>query len=337
MKKFIAIVQQVINSGGRIRQHTVYDHLPEKLVADVDSLAKKENIARAAALYLVLHKLNRPYCHCGAPVPMPMWPRTCRVFCSSKCAGADPNTDKKRRATNLQKYGVEYVRQDPKVAKKQKRTMLKRYGVTATAASPALRKKMEATLLKNHGVTHTFKSAAIMAKVRSTMLERYGVEHNLQSRELLERQQQAGFKMREITLHGKTFRLRGYEPQVVEHLVKHVKVKVSNIMFTAAEGVPAVPYEYAGRKHVYHPDLLVKTKKGDVLIEVKSTYTAGILKRQSRTTFHRVMTKLRACEEQGWSTRFCIVDVKGNVVLIKDAPLKTRAQVRREFEAALQA
>jgi hypothetical protein len=336
MKKYIDLVESVIANGGRVRQHTVFDHLPKNLVAKTDELAESEGIARAAALYLVLHTLNRPVCACGKPVPMVMWPRRLRSACSSKCAGLDPTTDLKRQATNLHKYGVAYVRQDPTIAKKQKRTMLKRYGVTATAASPELKAKMRATLLRNHGVTETFLSKEVKAKTRKTMIERYGVEHNQQNRELFERQQVSGFKIKQCCVQGKTFRLRGYEPQVVAHLVNKVGIKAKNILFTAAEGVPAVKYQVKGKTHYYHPDLMIRTKTRNVLVEVKSTFTAGILKRQIQGSgFQRLKTKLKACVSAGWEVRCCIVDTKGKVVLIKDAHLKTRKQVREEFEAAL--
>lgn len=335
--KWISLVEAVIERGGRIRQHTVYDHLPKQVVRRTRELAADEDISLAGALYLVLNKIKRPYCQCGKPVPMPMWPRRLRTSCSSICAGADPETDRKRRVTNLQRYGVEYVKQDPTVAAKQRKTMLNRYGVTCTAASPDLRKKMQATLRQKYGVDSPFKSSEIQARIRSTVRQRYGVDHVMQCRELHEKSQLARSKVREIRLQGKTFRLRGYEPQVVEHLVSKVGVSAKRVLTTAAEGVPAVQYVYKGSKHYYHPDLMIKTKKGGVLIEVKSTYTLGIKKGQPRTTFARVKAKIRACLDQGWDIRLAVVDRKGTVVLVRDLHTKTRRQVRLEFEAALRA
>jgi hypothetical protein len=266
-----------------------------------------------------------------------MWPRKLRTSCSSICAGADPETDRKRRITNLQKYGVEYVKQDPIVAAKQKKTMLNRYGVTCTAASTELRKKMQATVRQKYGVDSPFQSSEIQARIRDTVKQRYGVDHVMQCREIHEKSQLAGSKVREIHLQGKTFRLRGYEPHVVEHLVSNVGVSAKRVLTTAAEGVPAVQYTYKGSKHYYHPDLMIKTKKGGVLVEVKSTYTLGIKKGQPRTTFSRVKAKIRACLGQGWDIRLAVVDKKGTVVLVRDVHTKTRRQVRLEFEAALQA
>ncbi len=335
--KWISLVEEVVRRGGRIRQHTVYDHLPEPIVRKTRALASAEDISLAGALYLVLNKTKRPYCHCGNPVPMPMWPRRLRTFCSSRCAGADPETDRKRRITNLQKYGVEYVKQNPLVSSKQRKTMLRRYGVECTAASPELRKKMQETTRQNYGVDHPFQSSVIQDKARATIRQRYGVDHVMQCRKIHEKSQLSGSRIRELHLQGKTFRLRGYEPHVVDHLVSNVGVSAKRILTTAAEGVPAVQYVYKGTTHYYHPDLMIKTKKGGVLVEVKSTYTLGIQKGQPRTTFSRVKAKLRSCLDQGWDIRLAVVDKKGTVVLVRDVHTKTRRQVRLEFEAALRA
>ncbi len=323
---------KVVNAGGRVRQHTVYDHLPDDLVHSADVLAKKEGISRAGALYLVLSGSARPKCvTCGVKLPLKMWPRVHPIkdrHCSSLCAGADPAVEQRRQKTVQAIYGVSHVQKVNSVRAKFKATMLESHGVTYTGESSVLREKMKKTTRDRFGVDHATQAKEIQKKIRKTYRTRYGVDHPSKCRVVFERMQSA-FHIKQFTLNGKQFSVRGSEPEAIRYLVKK-GVSVKDIITTAKEGLPSVPYVHKGKKHVYHPDMLVTHKGKTAFIEVKSTYTAGIEKGQSGTTWARNRAKFKAVVSRGLEIYLLMVSKnKRSMKLIAHPETYTRPKLRK--------
>lgn len=126
------------------------------------------------------------------------------TFCSVKCASKSPETIKKRRKTELEKfggdeeehrkykadilkkasrekYGVDNFFQAEEVKGKIRDSLLGNYGVDHPSRSPDIRKSIENTMIKNHGVKHALQSPKIMEKFTATMQERHSVPHALRS------------------------------------------------------------------------------------------------------------------------------------------------------------
>jgi hypothetical protein len=329
-------VESHIAEGNNVTRNFVR-LLSKKLVAHCEKEADEIGVPWYTYLYRVLYNTypKCPVCE-SQKLSWKGWTVGLSVYCSSKCAGADPEVNERRKATCVTKYGVDSPQKVPTIRAKFKRSMKRNYGVTYTAQSPTLKRQMEATLQERYGVTTPYKSPEVQKKIRATMKARYGVEHTMQNRDLHERQQKSGFKIRTVRIKGKTFRVRGYEPEAIRWLVKH-GCDPKLILTTAAEGVPSVPYIDAdGTPRVYHPDFKVKLKNRWGLIEVKSTFTSGLVN-DKRGTFSRVKAKAQACVVAGYRFKLLLVLTDGRCCVIKDIQDKTRKQVISEVQCLLPA
>lgn len=291
-----------------------------------------------AILYKVIYK-DHYRCRCGSEkLAWQGWEGGLAEYCSCKCAGASPDVLKKREHTCQQKYGTKHVQSVPSIRAKFKQSMVRNQGVEYTAQSPRLKKKMRKTLKKNHGVEETFHSMVLYGKAKATMLQKYGAEHNQQVPHLFEQQQRSGFKIRTIKVNGKRFRVRGGEGHAIKYLVHELGCSIDEIYTTAVQGKPSIPwYDNKNKYHIYHPDIYAKVKGRWFIIEVKSTYTAGITTK-SGAEFYRLRMKAKGVEEAGYNFRTLLVHYGRSLPLdyrplvIKDIHQKTRKQVRSEVK-----
>lgn len=228
------------------------------------------------ALYRELKKPD-PCPTCGKETTWKNARDGCSTYCSSICAGANPETDKKRKATNIKTWGVERPQQHlPKIRAKFLKTMLNSHGVMYGGQSKALRNKAARTAVRNYGSLEAMK-AVQKEKSKKTMLERYGVEHLMQDRAYFEAHQKRAFKSESLKIRGKTFsNLRGYEPDALRWMVCRKKIRVSDILTTAEEGVPSYNYNDKGKSRVYYPDMKVKLNGKWYIVEIKSTFTLSV-------------------------------------------------------------
>ncbi len=85
-------------------------------------------------------------------------------------------SENKRKATNLVKYGTEYGFQSTIVKQKIKETCLKKYGVEYSLQSNEVKNKGKETCLKKYGTEFSSQSEIIKQKAKTTNLEKYGYE-----------------------------------------------------------------------------------------------------------------------------------------------------------------
>lgn len=243
--------------------------------------------------------------------------------CSNQCAAANPDRQKKIQATCLQNLGVTNAMQSAAVNAKREQTMTDRYGAANTASSPVLRAKMRATLQENHGVSETWLIPEVVEagsawkkdpkrikqmteRYKATCQERYGVDHAFHLADVVERQQRTAFKLKALRLKGKTFEYQGYEDVAIKHLINNLGCKPFEVLTGKGE-VPRVAWvDSKGVTRMYFPDIYAKVRGEWFVVEVKSTYTAGLLKRNAM--FYTLRRKLRAVEEAGYNVRLIVVD-----------------------------
>ncbi len=335
-----AIVDHFWNEGRPLTKNFIAS-LSQKLLQSCELRAEQEDITWTAALHRFVY--GEPQCtSCGtSKIKFRNFRDGYGKHCSSKCAGADHKVDEKRKQTNLKVHGVERPQQHlPSVRKKFKRTMQSRYGVTYGGQSRKLQAKAKRTTMHMYGVPYASMSEEVKQRIRQTTLERFGVEHVMQNREVFETQQRSGFKAVEFTIAGKTFKLRGSEHHFVQWLVDK-GVSVDNIRTTKAEGVPSIDwYDASGKKHVYHPDAFVKYKGLWYVVEVKSTFTLGLLQHVSggrSGKFSEVRRKAKACEDAGFRFKLFVVaqDKRkpAHIAMVKNLSSKTKNQVRQELKS----
>jgi len=103
-------------------------------------------------------------------------------------------TKEKRKQTNIKKFGTEHASQNQSIKEKTKRTNIEKYGGTAPVSSNLVQAKMQKTTLERHGVTHPLKSEKIKQKVRNTNIKKYGTPHPNQSLDIQEKRSKTRFE-----------------------------------------------------------------------------------------------------------------------------------------------
>lgn len=242
----------------------------------------------------------------------------------------DPAVKAKFKKTMKQRYGVEWAGLSKELNDKRDRTSLARYGSIYPNQSAEVRAKYKKTCLDKYGVPSTMMVKSVRRKAVKTTLARYGVENVSQNREVYNRMLNSRYGRKETVIKGKKFIYQGWEHLAIQHLVDR-GIKVKNI---DVEEVPTVRYRHEGKNRIYHPDFLVNCSFGDVLVEVKSTYTAGIRRAQDKDMFRVMKAKARACVKQGYTFRLIIVLSKKESVIVKDLESITRRTLKARIREA---
>lgn len=200
----------------------------------------------------------------------------------------------KAKSTMLERHGVEFAAKNPEIRAKGTKTHFERTGFENPNQTPAARL----------AVTERYKDKKFVERVRknyeTTMEERYGV--NWRSM-LGDRLATARYKWHKVSLgQGYVFNVQGYEPYVLRELV-HNGCKPQNIEMYAR----SYHYEYKGARHTYRPDVFVKGT--DLIVEVKSTYTAGFGKgKTSKELWKALVRKSKVVAESGDTLTLCVVN-----------------------------
>ena len=85
------------------------------------------------------------------------------------------NRINKTKATNLKKYGKEYISQVNDIKNKVKKTNLINFGVEYGLQSKTVKDKTKATNLEKYGVEHISQTELVKNKVKETNLQKYGI------------------------------------------------------------------------------------------------------------------------------------------------------------------
>ena len=104
-------------------------------------------------------------CICGKETTFISKSKGYRQYCSRKCMYADPKTAEKRKATMLEKYGVDSY------------SKIQEFKPWSEETKKNFNSKTKATMLEKYGVEHSSKRQNHNDIVKKTMLEKYGVEN----------------------------------------------------------------------------------------------------------------------------------------------------------------
>jgi hypothetical protein len=249
------------------------------------------------------------------------------TFCSSICSNTNADEifrmkstwnnkskdeilsiQKKRKDTNIKKYGVDIASKLPEVIEKNKQSHIQNWGDYAMRNSEILEKRNATCIDKYGGVGMA--SEELFSKMKNTNIEKYGVEYYSSTNDWYDKcvktalekygeewvskvnminskQQSGGYSYHDFEFpSGKVVRVQGYEPKVLAKLVidyneDDIVVGVQNII----DCIGFFHYVYEGKTHRYYPDIYIKSENR--VIEVKSIYTfnkekeKNLLKRDS--------------------------------------------------------
>ena len=163
---------------------------------------EKYNVTKELA-YQAYMGLNAPAkCkQCQSPVIFLSFQKGYRNFCSNQCVGKNKDIVAKKRSTlesnygtdgfkseqirkkvtntNIEKYGVEHLRQDPQYVELLKQNYLLKYGTTSPATTESANKKRTATNIEKYGTANPVSNSSVYEKIKQTNLEKYGVSTTL--------------------------------------------------------------------------------------------------------------------------------------------------------------
>lgn len=99
-------------------------------------------------------------------------------FCGKKCSGLSEKTKDKKKETNIDRYGVEFVSQNTKVRSKVERSCQDRYGVLYVSQIPDIRKRIANTWNLKYGSAYV-ETDDFKDKRRSSLIAKFGVDSPL--------------------------------------------------------------------------------------------------------------------------------------------------------------
>ena len=138
--------------------------------------------------------------------------KSCAVKYSSqkrklKSDGEKQAIQDKRKATNLQRYGVEYISQSPEIQNKVIQTNLEKYGVERPLQSTEIYDKMKDTLKTKYGVDNVSKLNSVKLKIQNSYTDKS--KHSIQARRESTMQKRYGVKNIMQSFEGKQRFIRG--------------------------------------------------------------------------------------------------------------------------------
>lgn len=211
------------------------------------------------------------------------------------------------------------------------KTMVKKYGTHACMLNKSLKEKQ----LQNSRFFTQSKDNAV--KARATSLERYGskgkseetisrAKASLQKTRLENPELYATstYQRKEVRIKRRKFSVQGYEGEALSWLANN-GLDISSVKVNSV----SVKYKDTGnQERVYISDFEGMFKRKRTVFEVKSDYTAGLLK-SGKTMFYTLKRKAKAMKEQGYRFVVIIMDSKHVGSLITDFESKTLTEVRR--------
>jgi hypothetical protein len=153
------------------------------------------------------------------------------------------------------------------------------------------------THIKKYGTTHFNKSQAGKNKFKDTCMTRYGVAAPMQHPEFKEKQSISGYRKKIYVFpSGKEIAYQGYENRYFDILLE--TYNESQLKFH--EDIPEFWYmDDLGVSHRYYPDVYIP--KNNLIIEIKSTYTATADKRKN-------VMKERSVKDAGYTYNIVVFD-----------------------------
>jgi hypothetical protein len=224
------------------------------------------------------------------------------VFCKS-CT--EKIRQQKTIQSNQEIRGCNYPTQSLEVREKSEQTCLIKFGVKNPGQSDTIKDKAKNTNVERYGVPFTFQADSVKQRIIETNKLRYGVQYPMQNSEILERALLSAKKLKPYIMpSGEVRMIQGYENFALDILVKDYDEEEIK---TESKDKPSIKYEFEGKSHIYHPDILITSN--NLIIEVKSRYTY-----ENEEEINIV--KMNATISNGYKFEFWCFDAKGKRISI---------------------
>jgi hypothetical protein len=190
-------------------------------------------------------------------------------------------------------------------------TMIERYGADNALRVPEIVERVLTTRAKRRSQgKYAASDRRQLKRYKKTCKERYGADHPMQNADVAYRALSNAFRKRSVVVEGKKFSCLGYEDRAAKYLCRRFGVD------SVSQKAPVIDYRFGGKNHKYYPDFFVN---GSLVVEVKSSYTAGIKHRRSKR-FLQLKAKARGTRTAGFEFLLLVLDGSGNVVLKTKLP-----------------
>ena len=134
---------------------------------------------------LLWHSLNDikdvPKCYCNKPVKFISARKGYMQFCSKKCMSNSNEIKERKKATNIEKYGVENPSMSKEIRQKIEETNIKKFGTRYPLMNSEIKEKSKNYFLLEYGVENPSMNKEIRDKVKTTNLLKYGNENYLET------------------------------------------------------------------------------------------------------------------------------------------------------------
>jgi len=150
---------------------------------------------------------------------------------------------------------------------RKQETNLNKYGCINTGSVQEVKDKIKETYKERFG-GHPKQTKEVQDKWKSTCLKVYGGHPN-QNKEVQAKSEATSYKFRDYMMpSGEIVKVQGYENIALDELVQ--KYEEEDIVI-GRSSIPTIEYHINDVKHVYFPDLFIKSE--NKIIEVKSEWT----------------------------------------------------------------
>ena len=154
-----------------------------------------------------------------------------------------------------------------KKAEKCKETCMEKYGVSNAGKIPEVIEKIKDIWDTKFG-GHPKKTKEVQDKWNATCLDKYGGHPN-QNKEVQAKSEATSYHYKEYMMpSGMIVKYQGYENLALDELVRQYE---EEDILTGRTNIPTIDYYINETKHVYFPDIYIKSE--NKIIEVKSEWT----------------------------------------------------------------
>jgi len=151
--------------------------------------------------------------------------------------------------------------------KRKQTSNLEKYGVINTASLKEVKDKIKDTYEEKFG-GHPKKTKEVQEKWKATCLDKYGGHPN-QNKEVQAKSEATSFHYKDYMMpSGIIVKYQGYENLALEELVQQYE---EEDICCGRLNIPTIDYYKNDTKHVYFPDIYIKSE--NKIIEVKSEWT----------------------------------------------------------------
>jgi len=170
------------DSSSKLRETYISKNSPEIYDSIIDFSKDLELTFVQRVWHWVNNVKEIPTCYCGNITKFNKnWKLGYKKYCSQKCSSNSDETKNKRKATNIDRYGVDNVSKSDIIKEKIEKTNVERYGSKSSFQNEKVKEKWKTTINDKYGVNHYFKTEEFKEKRNKTISEKYDVEHYTQS------------------------------------------------------------------------------------------------------------------------------------------------------------